>query len=69
MIVFALVSIANDENLTWHGISFTVPDGFKAKNWNYVEGVVTMLTYPDGSQIILQQGFMMRSRFFKNGMM
>jgi hypothetical protein len=46
---------------TWGTVgTLMVPAGFKLKIWDYREGTVTYLRYPDSSEIFLHHGFMMR---------
>lgn len=44
----------------WRGGSLSVPSGFQESVRDYKEGVVIALSYPDGSEITLQQGGMMQ---------
>jgi hypothetical protein len=43
-----------------------VPIGFSADTWNYKEGIVTTLSYKDGSSIVLQRGLMYRIPMFQD---
>ena len=43
----------------------TVPKGFVVETYNYREGIVTTLRYPDGAHILLQVGGMYRIPLFQ----
>jgi hypothetical protein len=69
MMVLAASAAYGQEALvpfTWKSLSgqmigtLRVPPGFKIRTWNYREGFITYLSYPDSSEIFLHTGSMMR---------
>lgn len=59
-----LVNFAVLKNKKQRIATINVPAGYKEETMSYVEGVKTVLTYPDGSYIILHVGGMIKLPFF-----
>jgi hypothetical protein len=59
-----LVAVAVLKNGRQRIATIRVPAGYKEETRSYVEGVLTTLTYPDGSYIVLHIGGMMKLPLF-----
>jgi hypothetical protein len=65
-------SVSQEENIQYYWIwtdtlaTITIPSGFKEQKSEYGEGIVTILSYPDSSYIILHFGFTMSLPLLKS---
>src|SRR5690348_12139279 len=62
-----IVRAADPVAFQWQAGSLRVPTGFSSETSNYKEGIITTLSYRDGSRIILQYGGMIRIPLLQEG--
>lgn len=66
-----IASFPKTETFVWRYDTLTlgsleVPTGYTAETENYLEGIVTRLSYPDGSSLVLQKGGLYRIPMFQD---